>query len=102
MATWVLSPIAETELADILIEIAERSASHQVAESVLADFLEAFDKLAATPGVGFRRPELTGRDVRWWRVHSYLVVYDPEAKPLRIIRVIHGARDLTRLFGDQG
>ena len=57
MATWVLSPLAEAELADILLEIAERSGSRQVAEGVLDDFLEAFDKLVATPGIGFRRPE---------------------------------------------
>lgn len=101
MATWVLSPLAETELADILLEIAERSGSRHVAEGVLDDFLEAFDNLVATPGIGFRRPELTGQEVRWWRVHSYLVVYDPNANPLRIVRVIHGARDLGRLFGGQ-
>lgn len=98
MATWVLSPVAEAELADILDYIADHSGSRRVAESVLTDFVQAFEKLAASPGIGFRRPQLTGRDVRWWPVQSYLVVYDPQAIPLRVLRVFHGARDLKQLF----
>ncbi len=38
MATWVLSPVAEAELADILDYIANHSGSRRVAESVLTDF----------------------------------------------------------------
>ena len=98
MATWVLSPVAESELADILDYIADNSGSRRVVENVLTDFVKAFEELAASPGIGFRRPQLTGRDVRWWPVHSYLVVYDPRAIPLRVLRVLHGARDLKLLF----
>ena len=98
MATWVFSPVAESELADILDYIADQTGSRRVAESVLTDFVQAFEQLAATPGIGFRRPQLTGRDVRWWPVHSCLVVNDPQAIPLRILRVLHGARDVERLF----
>jgi antitoxin ParD1/3/4/toxin ParE1/3/4 len=98
MAPWVFSPVAESELADILDYIADQTGSRRVAESVLTDFVRAFEQLAATPGIGFRRPQLTGRDVRWWPVHSYLVVYDPQAIPLRVLRVLHGARDLKLLF----
>ena len=102
MATWVLSPIAESELADILDYIADQSGSRRVTEGVLADFVAAFERLAASPGIGFRRSQLTSRDVRWWPVHSYLVVYDPEAMPLRVVRVVHAARDLMRLLeGDE-
>ena len=37
----------------------------------------------------------------WEAGHSGRVVYDPEVKPLWIVRLIHGARDLGRLFGSQ-
>ena len=98
MATWVLSPVAESELAEILDYIADQSGSRRVVENVLDDFVKAFEELAAAPGIGFRRARLTGRNVRWWPVHRYLVVYDPQATPLRVLRVLHGARDLERLF----
>ncbi len=28
----------------------------------------------------------------------YLIVYDPENKPLQIIRILHGARDLPSVL----
>ena len=98
MATWVLSPVAESELAEILDYIADQSGSRRVVENVLADFVKAFEELAAAPGIGFCRTRLTGHNVRWWPVHRYLVVYDPQATPLRVLRILHGARDLGRLF----
>lgn len=84
MAAWVLSPVAESDLADILDYIANEAGSRGIAEGVLTDLVEAFEALAASPGIGFRRPQLTGRDVRWWPVHRYLLVYDPQAVPLRV------------------
>jgi antitoxin ParD1/3/4/toxin ParE1/3/4 len=35
-----------------------------------------------------------------WTVYSYLIVYDPLTKPLEIIRVVHGARDLEVLLAE--
>jgi plasmid stabilization system protein ParE len=42
---------------------------------------------------------LTSLPVRIWiipRYPNYVVVYDPAAKPLRIIRLLHGAREIRR------
>ena len=36
--------------------------------------------------------------MRFWVVRpysNYLIVYDPQKKPLQIIRILHGARDLS-------
>ena len=41
MARWVLSPLARTELEDILEYIATDSGSVEVADKVAADFLAA-------------------------------------------------------------
>jgi plasmid stabilization system protein ParE len=49
------------------------------------------------PGMGHKRADLTPRDVLFWPVHSYLVIYCA-SKPLRIVRVIHGKRDVKRLL----
>ncbi len=55
---------------------------------------DAFTKLADHPGLGHRREDLTHVPLRFWNVWSYLIIYKPETKPLKILRVLHGARDL--------
>ncbi len=62
---------------------------------------QAFELLAFQPGSGTTRPKLTGQRVRWWPVFKWIVIYDPTASPISILRVIHGARELDRLFGEE-
>jgi len=59
---------------------------------------DAIGKLAERPGIGHTREDLTDRRVKFSRVYSYLVVYDPESRPLTIVAVLHGARDVERLL----
>jgi antitoxin ParD1/3/4/toxin ParE1/3/4 len=98
MAKWVLSPLAREELEAILEFVATESGSDDVARRVAGDFVAALDKLAVSPRIGWQRAHLTGASTRWWRVHRYLLVYHPESQPLRVIRILHGARDLERIF----
>jgi plasmid stabilization system protein ParE len=50
------------------------------------------------PGLGHERPDLTNQPVRFFPIYSYLVIYRPETKPLEIVRVLSGYRDLASLF----
>jgi len=59
---------------------------------------DAARQLAENPGIGHTREDLTARPLKFWRVYSYLVVYDPSSRPLRIIAVLHGARDVKQLL----
>lgn len=97
MPGWILSPLARAQLQGILDYIEEDSGSEARALKVLDDFLEALDLLADSPRIGWRRSG-TESHIRWWRVHSYLVVYDATSTPLRIIQVAHGAQDLDRIL----
>ena len=72
-------------------------ASEDAAEAVLEDFYKAFHNLARMPLMGHTRTDLTARDVRFWPVRSYLVIYQAGA-PVRIVRVIHGKRDVAKLL----
>jgi plasmid stabilization system protein ParE len=36
--------------------------------------------------------------VKFWTVYSYQIVYDPETKPVQIIRVLHGMRDTPEIL----
>ncbi len=47
---------------------------------------------------GFARRELAEDDVRFWVVHSYLIVYRAEVEPIQILRVVSGYRDLVELL----
>ena len=68
------------------------------AERVLDELEEAMAHLVEHPALGHRREDLTDAKVRFWRVRSYLIVYDPETRPLEILRVLSGFRDLTALL----
>jgi len=70
------------------------------AQHVADHLYEAFQKLAETPGLGHKREDLTSLPVLFWAVWSYLVIYKPETKPLEVVRVLHGARDVEALLGE--
>jgi plasmid stabilization system protein ParE len=61
-----------------------------------------FDELAATPGMGHTREDLTNRPVKFWRVYSNLLVHDPASVPLTVIAVLYGAREIERILQDLG
>jgi len=48
-------------------------------------------------GMGHKRSDLTHRNVLFWRLHSYLIIYR-SSQPLRIVRIIHAKRDVKRLL----
>jgi toxin ParE1/3/4 len=64
---------------------------------------EAFSRLADFPGAGARHP--TGNpafaELRIWPIkgfRKYLVCYRPLPDGIEVLRVIHGARDVDRVF----
>jgi plasmid stabilization system protein ParE len=65
---------------------------------VHAAVLDACRRLAEQPGMGHARTDLTERPLKFWSVFSYLIVYEPDAAPLRIIAVMHAARDVESVL----
>lgn len=97
MSGYLLTETAEEDLDEILGFIAERDGKAR-ALHVLERLVDAFERLAASPGMGYHRKQLTGPELRWWPVFRFLILYDPQASPLVVLRVLHSARDLERLF----
>lgn len=58
---------------------------------------QAFRTLARQPGLGRPRDEIAP-GLRSFRVGSYLVFYEARADGILIVRVLHGARHIERLF----
>ena len=54
------------------------------------------------PGIGHAREDLTDRPLKFWSVHSYQVVYDPDGDPMTIVAVLHGARNVAQILKEIG
>jgi len=95
--SWRLTATAEADLNSILQFIATHDGTAR-AVHVLDAFAEAFEAIATTPGLGAIKTDLTGADVRWWRVFSFLIMYQSGEADVIVLRIIHGARDLDRVL----
>lgn len=64
----------------------------------MEEIQKAVEMLARNPDLGHIRKDLTSKPVRFWPIYSYLIIYDPAARPLEIVRVLSGYRDLAKLL----
>lgn len=97
MNRYVLAPAAANDLVKIWRHI-RKQRSESIANRVEEVILEKMAALAGEPGIGHWRSDLTAADVRFFPVYLYLIVYRPSTKPLQIVAVIHGARDVLTLL----
>lgn len=74
--------------------------SLRAARGFKAAMNEAAINLGRYPEMGSERLDLADPPVRFWPVprYRYVIVYDAGATPPRILRVLHGARDLPDLL----
>lgn len=93
----LLTSAAARDLNQIWDYLAEENV--ETANRVLKRIEVALRTLAKRPGIGHLREDLTDRRYRFLLVYSYLIVYDPETKPLQIIRVLHASRDVQMILG---
>jgi len=96
MPRFVLSHEATTDLRDIHDYIA--ADDPMAARRVLEDIRTGMHRLADHPGLGHLGDDLADEAFRVWTVHSYLVIYRPDARPLQVVPVLSGYRDIATLF----
>ena len=58
--------------------------------------------LTEFPEGGHWRRDLTAAKVRFFSVYSYLIVYRPETKPLQIVAILHGRREVAKILPKRG
>ncbi len=97
MKRIVLTKPAARDLKLIKAYLLER-AGPGVARKVLNKIRSGLNLLGSEPGVGHVREDLTDRPLKFWPIYSYLIVYDPESKPVQIIRILHGMRDVRDIL----
>ena len=92
MSGYTLSVDAEFDLEDIWEYIAADRID--AADRWIAKLFDAFEALGKTPGMGHRREDLTSYPVLFWPVGAYLVIYRAESRPIEIVAVTQGSRDI--------
>ena len=93
MKRFVLSPAATADIEQIEAFLDEH-APHAT-DAVLDALRDAMRRIAARPGLGHLREDLTDEPLRFFPVWSYLVIYRL-TDPVEVVRVVHGARDVAR------
>jgi plasmid stabilization system protein ParE len=96
MTDHFFSPEARLDLLEIWEYIAQDNVS--AADRVTGEIEHAIAMLSRNPELGHIRRDLTSKTVRFWPLYSYLIIYDPTAKPLEIVRILSGYRDVAALL----
>jgi plasmid stabilization system protein ParE len=89
---YVLSEDAGRDLEDIWDYIAEDNID--AADQWIDRLFDAFDAIGHRPGIGHKREDLTAYAVLFWPVGAYLVIYRATSRPIEIVAVTQGARDI--------
>jgi toxin ParE1/3/4 len=98
MPAAVLTPLARAELRAAARHIAEDNP--EAARALVAAIAAAAARIGAHPLIGAERPAYAPAPFRFLVLRSfpYILVYDSAAAPPRVLRVVHGARDLPGLL----
>ena len=72
-----------------------------LANRIESEFRELFASLAEMPGQGHTRKDLTKRPVLFFPLYSFLVVYQPEVNPIRIMAVLRGQRNVKHILKER-
>ena len=56
--------------------------------------VRCLEAIARTPGIGHKREDLTPYPVLFWTVGAYLIIYRAERRPVEIVAVTQGSRNI--------
>jgi len=87
---------AKRDLDDIWAYIAVDNLT--AADRFVEDVGCAVQDLAVMPGLGHRRPDVSDPRYRFWSVKKHLIAYRHTSRTLRVVRIVHGARDIRKVF----
>ena len=97
MAQAIFTTQADEDVLLVWNYIARNSTGN--ADAFFDTLKERCQLLADTPQMGRVRPEL-GAEVRSWPLGNYLIFYRISDVGVEILRVLHGTRDISTLFGE--
>jgi toxin ParE1/3/4 len=95
MSQFRISDQAKTDLREVWRYIARRN--EPAADRLVDQIIEHYETLAKFPGMGRSREELAP-GLRSFPVGKYVVFYRPIDDGIEVVRVLHGAQDISALF----
>lgn len=94
MPRIVLSNLADSDLDEIWTYV---DADNPIAaENLLRSITKKFELLANHKGIGTPRPKIDD-SIRVFPVGRYLILFRRLDDGIEVVRVVHGARDVTKL-----
>jgi toxin ParE1/3/4 len=87
---------AERDLLEIWVHVAEQT-TMDVADALLRRIGSQCEDLATMPGMGRAREDLA-LGLRSFAVAAYVLYYRPIDDGIRLLRILHGARNIEPLF----
>ena len=96
----VFSSVFEEDFATMVAHYA-REVSPELSARFERCVVEAYERIAANPGIGRRRQDLAHPEIRSRVVagfESYVIFYQVRREDLFFVRLLHGARDLPGLL----
>ena len=96
-----IDPVADSDMDAVFVYLAAQSLN--AGPRFLRACRSTFERLADMPGIGalrqYRNPQLSGlRMLPIAGFENYLVFYLTTEESILIVRVLHGARDISRIF----
>jgi plasmid stabilization system protein ParE len=97
-ALVILSPAAESDILEIGGFIGQRNFDRSI--TFIEELHEFLKVISRTPGIGRKRTELVGSPhAITFRRYAYMIYYEPlDPFGIRVLRVLHSARDHTQFF----
>lgn len=93
-----VSPQAEADLDDIWLYVARNSGSLEIANRLVDSITDRVLHLVRFPYIGRARDRELGSRLRTFPVGEYVIVYFIDGPDVSVLRVVHGRRDLEKLF----
>ena len=101
MSKFLLAPIAKVDILEIWNYYAGQHADVFLADKIRDEIFAGIRAAARKPAIGHLRHDLADEPLRFWRVRKYLIIYRSEAKPIQVVRVLHGARDVQAVLSEE-
>ena len=99
MKPYSVAPEAKDDLQQIWRHLLGQ-AGLALADRIQGELVDAFEGLAKSPGKGHKRTDLTTRNVLFFSLYQYMIVYR-RAAMVEIVAVLHGKRNVKKLLKDR-
>jgi len=101
MSQFLLAPVAKSDLIEIWNYYAAEVGDPDLADRIRDEIFDGIRVVARKPDLGHLRRDLANEPLRFWRVRSHLIIYRSEARPIQIVRILHGARDVQAVLREK-